>query len=227
MLTAIGYYAPILAPIFVIALQIDLLKSIRKGNEVNLQARICDFLHWLLLSCIAMSTWLAGGISLGWFVLQLGILVVIGLQIESHTQFLGSRSSLLSATLAGLCALILGLLTGYARYSDHASLGWGTIMDSVSSIIAIMLVMGFIRHDLETISKNHTGYTRAMFIKGLLCNVCVTLGWLNVMSKGSWHDPLNWIQNFGFSFVIITGNAIYLRYYLLYEYYRFQQQKTA
>lgn len=282
----ISFYLPSIAAIFVVSLQLDYLDSIAKGGNVNIRARMIDFMHWLMLVSINVSTWLAGDITVWWLLIQLIVLVVIGssvgiglaqqriilttsekagamfaacgalvlglfmwglrsahmLSAKPESWTLISAVSILSLGIVWMfaskklsreelgplkvvgfvLALVLGLAVGAGGKYGQLDYGWW--MDALTSIIAITLVSGFILHDLAVIRRDHTGYYRSVFLKGIFgCNILIFLAWIHALLLTS-DDSWTWmLKNLGFTYVTLVGNVIYVYYYLVYEYNRYKQ----
>ena len=225
----IAPYFPVIASCFVLGIYNDLLQSILAGKTVDLRARMIDFVHWLLLIPIMVSNWLTGSASVMWFMLQLLVLALIGAGIGAQWSRKGqalSRNEKFAALIGGIAALALGSFTAFMRTMDSEPFGYGWLMDSVTAVASTVFVMGFIRRDLIAVRKDHSGYPRAMFYKGIFgCNVFILLLWLHVMSRGDMSDPSWWAQNLGLCFNTLVGNVIYLGFYFAYEHYRSVQER--
>lgn len=210
-------FLPAVAMISVIAGQLDLLKSMADKGEVNLKARVYDFVHWLMLIGISVGYLINKGATPLWFGLQLILLAVIGFQIG-----VGLKNKLdlpLKSRQVGwlnaLLALTLGIVTGILRAGNQADFGWGWKMESITAVIATMIVIKWISDDLKVIAVKPQGYPRTFFIKGVICNLMVFGFWVHVMNND--YSALNWQRNFGLSFNVLIGNIIYLIYWIRYE----------
>lgn len=282
----VSYYLPSIAAIFVVSLQIDYLDSIVKGGNVDIKARMIDFIHWLMLVSINVSTWFAGHITVWWFLTQLIALVVIGSSVgiglaQQRTILITSEK--VSAIFAACGALVLGLamwglrnanmlstkpeswtwivavsilslgvvwvfaseglsreelgplkiigpplalVLGFAvaMIGKYEQFDYGWWMDTLTSVVAITLVSGFILHDLAVIRRDYTGYYRSVFLKGIFgCNILIFLAWLHALLLAPTGYARWMLENLGFTYVTLVGNTIYAYYYVAYEYYRYKQ----
>ncbi len=221
-----AYYVPAIGLLAAVSGQIDLLTSIQTGGNVNLRARIYDFIHWLMLIGIAIGSWMVSGVTIWWFIIQLILLFIIGWQVGA-----GIRQRLrltikerVAGIIFGTVALITGLCAGYIRSIDKASLGWGWLFESSTAIIATVIVFNWIKNDLRTIRKSASGYPRSLFLKGLFSNFLVLWFWSHIMVNAGF-DGTSWLRNLGLSFNVLVGNLIYLVYWLLYEHHRKLQKQ--
>lgn len=178
-----------------------------------------------MLIGINIGVWLVGGVTIWWFILKLFLLAIIGWQIG-----IGMKRHLelkISERVAGIITAIVvfsfGLTAGYIRTIDQELLGWGWIFESSTAIIATLIVIKWIWHDIQTISIKAKGYPRTLFPKGIFNNFLVLFFWVHVMIKGGGFDLTHLINNLGLSFNVPFGNIIYLIYYLIYEYHRKKQ----
>lgn len=225
---ALAYYLPAIAILSVISGQIDLLESIQAGGEVNLKARIYDFVHWLMLIGINIGAWMIGGVTIWWFILKLLLLGVIGWQIGAGLKrrlklFVSEKIAGFISTVA---AFIFGGFAGYIRSIDDSPFGWGWMLEGATAVIATLIVVKWIYHDLQIIKQKAIGYPRTFFVKGIFCNFLVIWFWLHIMTEGSFNS-IWWIRNLGLSFNVLVGNLIFLIYWLTYEYHRKKQEEVA
>jgi len=224
----VAYYLPAVGMLSVSSGQIDLLSSMQQGGMVNLKARIYDFIHWLMLIGINIGVWMIGGVTILWFILKLLLLVIIGWQIGVGLKrrlrlFVSERNA---GIVFAIMAFSFGIIAGCIRNIDNAPLGWGWIFECSSAIIATLIVIKWIWHDMQTISQKARGYPRTFFLKGVFSNFLIVLFWIHIMTeKGSLNDGIWWLRNLGLSFNVILGNVIYLIYWLMYEYYRDEQER--
>ena len=226
-----AFYLPVVASIFCLSFQFDLFTQIVERKEINIKARAIDFIHWLLLISINVSLWMFGGVTIWWLVLQLAMLVLIGAQIgirSAQRESIFSMNEKVAGGVAASFALLLGSAAGYIRYAspEGSSAGWW--LDSITGIVSIVLVVGFITQALSTIRKDWTPYPRKIFLKGVFgCNVMILLNWVSVMSKAdcNWSYECWFGQHFGFTFVTIVGNSVYLAFWGMYEFYRAKQER--
>jgi len=217
----LAYYLPAVAMLSVISGQIDLLSSIQKGGVVNLRARILDFTHWLMLIGVNIGAWMIGGVTILWFILKLILLAVIGWQIGAgiKNQLKLQFNEKVLRIMTAIAAFLLGLFTGYIRNIDSSIMGWGWFLETITAVVAILIVIQWIWHDIKTISKDVSGYPRSFFLKGIFGNSVIFLFWIHIMIQTHW----NWEMQAGLSFNVLIGNIIYIIYWLKYESCRWQQ----
>jgi hypothetical protein len=170
-----------------------------------------------------------GGVTIGWFLLKLLLLAVIawqiGIGIKRHWR-LTLNEKVLGAVSASL-ALVLGLATGYIRFLDHSSFGWGWIFEVVTSVAATIIVLKWITLDLTTIRQKWSGYPRRVFLKSIFSNSLILAFWASVMMQQGFDSGAWWARNAGLSFNVLVGNVMYLVYWLAYEYHRKTQTTRA
>ena len=220
-------HLPAVAMLFVLSLQWDILRSIARGNNVDIRARIIDFMHWLLLVSVAVGTWLSGDTSQWWTIVMILTLGVIGASVGfgvyrqkirfTSGERISAAAGALCAVGIGICAYLLRTDSSMAQTALRQSYGWW--LDTASGFLSIVLVWGFIDRDLRVIRIDWRGYSRSMFLKGIFCNSLMALSFIGALTSSG--EPFEWtLAHFGFSFVVIVGNALYLWYYASYEYYR-------
>ena len=165
-----AYYLPAIAILSVVSGQIDLLSSMQVGGEVNLKARMYDFVHWLMLIGINIGAWMIGGVTILWFIFKLLLLGIIGWQIGvgRKIRLKLSVNEQIIGIISAIIAFSLGILAGYIRSIDASPLGWGWTFEGFTAIIATFIVIKWIWHDLQTISQKAQGYPRTFFFKGIL-----------------------------------------------------------
>lgn len=163
----IAFWLPPIALLMVVSAQVDLLSSLQEGGEVNIKARVYDFFHWLLLIAMNVGAWMIGSVTIGWFIIKLLLLAMIGWQIGVGTQranpFTFSPNEKTIGAVCALLAVILGVATGIARYADAEPFGIGWLFESATAIIATVIVVKWILTDLSTICHNASGYPRSFF----------------------------------------------------------------
>lgn len=217
----LAYYIPAVAILSVISAHINLLDSIRNGGEINLKARVYDFIHWLMLIGINVGAWIIGGVTVWWFILKLLLLYIVGWQIgiglKRHLKLTSSEKKF--GFLFAFLALLLGLFSGYIRNAYEAPFGIGWYFETITAIIATLIVIKWIWHDIGTISGKASGYPRSFFLKGLFGNFLIIWFWAHIMAKGDLHNLIWWLQNIGLSFNVIIGNLLFIVYWGIYEYY--------
>lgn len=223
-----AYYLPAIAMLSIISGQFDLLKSIEKGSHINLKARVYDFVHWLMLIGINVGYLLKDGVTPLWFGLKLTLLAIIGWQIGlSLKKKLHLTTNEKKAGIVSACAaFILGLLAGGIRSADQSQFGWGWRFETLTAILATLIVVKWIRDDLQTISQTETPeiYPRSFFLKGILGNTLILWFWWHIMSNGDITSGIWWLENVGLTFNVLVGNIIYLDYWRRYE--RYCRSKT-
>lgn len=224
----IAFYLPAISMITDISAHIELLTSMQRGGIVNLKARIYDFVHWQMLIGINIAAWMIGGSTIWWFILKLTLLAIIAWEIG-----VGIKRKLAltikertAGIYAAIIALLLGLASGYFRYTDDSLFGRGWGFESGTAILATLIVLRWMWLDIKTISSGQAkAYPRAFFLKGMLGNLMVLIFWLHIMlleegiASGLW-----WLRNLGLSFNILVGNLIFFPYWITYELYRKKQE---
>lgn len=225
LLHFLASWLPPIGMLAVISGQLNLLSSIGKGNLVNIEARTYDLIHWLMLTAINIGVWMRGGVPIWWFILTLILLSIIGMQIgvgiRNKWQF--TTNAKIVAVTTGAIVLVLGLFTGGIRYLDSSSLGWGWAFETLTAVVATVIVMKWILLDIKTISTKALGYPRAVFLKGIFSNALVLFFWVHVMTQQGFASGEWWATNAGLTFNVLIGNLIYLGYWLIYEYHRRKQ----
>ncbi|OHA67039.1 MAG: hypothetical protein A3E07_00795 [Candidatus Wildermuthbacteria bacterium RIFCSPHIGHO2_12_FULL_45_9] len=228
----IAFYLPPIALLAVISGQIDLLYAISRGQQINIQARMYDFIHWFMLVALNIGIWMFGGVTIWWFLLQLPLLAIIAWQIgiAFHRHLRLSYPEWVAGVGAGCFALLLGIGTAAIRYADSSTFGWGWILETITATVATLIVLRWILLDISTIRTtlqgSNTGYPRAFFLKGVFGNSLILVFWFHVMLEGGISNQLWWLKNIGLTFNVLVGNALYLAYWLLYEYYRSKSGKS-
>ncbi len=227
MLHGPAYYVPVVAMFLMFSGQADLLEEIRKGKEVNIRARAIDFIHWFLLIFMAVGRWMMGGVTLWTFILTTALLAIIGWQVGAGIgrQWYPSVGERRGGVAMLITSATVGLLAGAVRYADSATFGWGWALETVTAVVATMIVIWWITSDIKTIAKNASGYPRSFFLKGVFNNALEI--WvlahlvLSYQEGGTMVEA--WTSNAGIAFNVIVGNVIYLTYYLLWERHRARQ----
>ena len=218
---AIAFWIPPVGILVILSGQFDLLLAIRDGEKVNIEARIYDFIHWALLLSINVGAWMIGGVSQSWFWMQLLLLSVIGWQIGEglRSYWKLTASAVIARILFSACAVFLGLLIGFLRQLDYSLFGPGWGFEVISAIVATVIVFRWILLDLETIRTKGVHYPRSFFLKGIFSNALVIWFWASIMLHGGFGSFEWWLRNAGLGFNVLVGNAIYLWYWGMYEYY--------
>lgn len=222
----LAYYLPPIAMLLVISGQFDLLLSMKNKGQVSLKARMYDFVHWLMLIALNVTYWLNDGVTPWWLILKLILLAIIGWQIGvgiKNKLQLTTSDKMLGIT-ASLLALMLGVTTGYIRTIDQSALCWGWGFESITAVVATLIVIKWITDDLKVIKEKASGYPRSFFLKGIPCNFLILWFWAHIISRGDFQRPTFWLENFGLTFNALVGNVIYLIYYIRYEQCRSRQK---
>ncbi|MBI2644482.1 MAG: hypothetical protein HYW95_03185 [Candidatus Wildermuthbacteria bacterium] len=224
-------WLPPVGMLAVISGQLDLFSSIQRKNLVNIEARMYDLIHWAMLLVLNIGIWMNRNVPIWWFILTLLLLTIISAQVGVglHNRWKLTWNEKLTAILIAAVAILLGILTGFIRYLDDSTIGWGWGFETITAIVATLIVLRWILLDLKTIRVDSTGYYRRIFLKGLFSNALVFIFWIHVMSNntldvntGTW-----WLRNLGLTVNVVVGNAIYLGLYLGYEYYRRKQETPS
>lgn len=224
-----AFYIPIVAMFLMFSGQADLLEEIRKGKEVNIKARAIDFSHWFLLLFVAVGRWMMGGVTLWTFILNVVLLGIIGWQVGAGIgrQWYPSVGEKRAGIFMLVVSVVLGLLAGGVRYADPATFGWGWALETITAVVATLIVIWWITNDIRTITKNASGYPRSFFLKGVFNNALEiwVLVHLILMYQGGGGMTEAFTSNAGVAFNIIVGNVIYFAYYLLWEMHQARQSK--
>ncbi len=222
-----AYYIPIAMMFLMFSGQADLLEKIKRGEMVNIKARVIDFVHWFLLTFMLVGRWDVGGITIWAFLLNVVLLSIIGWQIGVGVgqQWFPTRKEKQLGIITLTAAVLLGLIAGKIRILDSALFGWGWAFEVLTAVISTFIVIWWIINDISVIKHKAFGYPRSFFLKGILNNA---LGvWVLAHLIISYPGDGAWTSNAGIAFNVIVGNAIYLVYYLTWEYHYARQLKHA
>lgn len=225
----LAYFIPPIALLAVISGQMDILSAIEQGKEINIKACCLDFIHWMFLIFLNIGAWMTGGVNIGWFVGKVIILTIIGWQIGVGItrKWRPTANEKKAGLIVAFASLILGLSGGIIRALDQTPLGWGWLLESITAVIATLIVCWCIYENLKNIRRKADDYPRQAFLKGLFNNTLIIWFWLHIMGRGGFGESITWLINFGLTFNVLVGNLIYWIYYLAYEYYRRKQREPA
>ncbi|GEM_PF-4700310 len=222
-----AYFVPAVAMFLMFSGQADLLEEIRKGGEVSIKARAIDFIHWFLLLFMTVGRWMMGGVTLWMFILMIVLLAIIGWQVGAGIgkQWYPSIGEKRGGIAMLVASATLGLAAGAVRYADTAVFGWGWALETITAVIATGIVIWWIANDIKTIRKKASDYPRSFFLKGMFNNILMVWVLIHLILSypGEGGAVGAFASNAGFAFNVIVGNAIYLVFYLLWEYHRARQ----
>lgn len=189
---SLAYYLPSVAALFVVSLQIDYLDSIVRGKEVDVRARIIDFLHWLLLISINVSMWFSGEITVWWVLTNLVVLAVVGASVGiglSRKKLVLTAGEKTSAYIFGIVAIGLGVATWFLRSVEMLSAKphWAVALVVSTAIFCSVwryVSRGLAREELGM--WGHVGFPLMGFLGGAMGAIG---GWNN-FSYAWWMDTL-------------------------------------
>lgn len=222
-----AFFIPIAGMFLAFSAQADLLSEIRSGKTVNIKARAIDFTHWFLLTFMLVGRSMHGGISIWGFILNIVLLAIIGWQIGVgiKRQWSPTSSEKVCGAVMLVIAAMLGFSGGILRSLDQSISGWGWITETVTAIIATLILIWWISHDLRTIAKKASGYPRSFFLKVIFGNSLWIWVLVHLLTQHEGSETL--LSNAGIAFNVIAGNLIYFFFYLAWEYYNARQQGSA
>lgn len=117
-------------------------------------------------------------------------------------------------------------MCGAVRAADASPRGWGWALETVTAIIATLIVLWFIAVDVKTMRESvRIGYPRSMFLKGIACNALIVWYWAHTIVQGGGFNLHALIDEAGLTFNTIAGNLVYLLYYLAFEYYKARERE--
>ena len=132
-----------------------------------------------------------GGVTIGWFLLKLLLLAVIawqiGIGLRKHWKI--ALNEKIMGAASALLAVVLGSVTGYVRFLDSSSFGWGWALELITAVVATVIVIKWITLDISTIRHKWSGYPRRVFLKSIFANALILAFWASIMMQQGFQDP--------------------------------------